>query len=67
MRYDPPVRSSQLPDWAVRLLQRLSPWRKRDVIVGDFAEVFDYIASDQGRGHALAMVRGAGAQVHPLL
>lgn len=60
MGHAPGPRSTRLPPWAVRLLQRLAPGPRRDVIVGDFAEVFAYIAQDEGRSRAL---RWYGAQV----
>jgi putative ABC transport system permease protein len=41
-----------LPRWAVWLLHRLVPWRNRDVVLGDFAEVYRYIAGTEGRGVA---------------
>ncbi len=42
-----------LPRWAVRLLQRLVPLYHRDVVLGDFAEVYRSIAVSEGRGKAL--------------
>ena len=42
-----------LPAWAVRLLRWMTPGYHRDIIVGDFAEVYRYIATSRGQGHAL--------------
>ncbi len=42
-----------LPPWALRLLERLVPYRLRDVVVGDFAEIFYYIAQEDGRFSAI--------------
>ncbi|MCH8962269.1 MAG: ABC transporter permease, partial [Bacteroidetes bacterium] len=43
----------ELPLWAERLLLRLAPFRNRDVVVGDFAEIYQYIAAREGRRRAL--------------
>ncbi len=45
--------NTTLPHWAARLLYRLAPAHNRDVVLGDFAEVFQYIAEDEGRTRAL--------------
>ncbi len=42
-----------LPRWAARMLYRLAPAHNRDVVLGDFAEVFQYIAEEEGRTRAL--------------
>ncbi len=42
-----------LPGWAVQVLRRLLPAYHRDVVIGDFAEVYRSIAASRGRGRAL--------------
>ena len=42
-----------LPRWAVKLLQRLVPLYHRDVVLGDFAEIYRSIAVSRGRARAL--------------
>ena len=44
--------TGDLPRWAVRLLQRLAPWPNRDIVLGDFAEVYRYIVAADGRRRA---------------
>ncbi len=41
-----------LPRWAERLIGWLAPSRNRDVLLGDFAEVFGHVAATEGRGQA---------------
>ena len=43
----------ELPRWAERLLLRLTPLRNRDTVVGDFVEIYPYIAAREGRRQAL--------------
>ena len=45
--------SLELPRWAERLLLRLVPFRNRDTVVGDFAEIYEYVAATEGRGRAI--------------
>ena len=47
-----------LPPWAERLLLRLVPFRNRDTVVGDFAEIYQYIAAREGRRRALRWYGG---------
>lgn len=44
--------SHGLPGWAVWLLYRLVPSGNRDVVLGDFAEIYSYIAATEGRSKA---------------
>jgi len=48
----PPRASGDLPRWAVQLLQRLAPLPNRDIVLGDFAEVYRHIVAREGRGRA---------------
>lgn len=48
----PPGASGDLPRWAVQLLQRLAPLPNRDIVLGDFAEVYRHIVAREGRGRA---------------
>lgn len=43
----------QLPEWAIRLVAWLSTDRNRDNVVGDFAEAYHDIASQNGSGRAI--------------
>ena len=43
----------RLPGWAMRLLRWLTPLYHRDVVIGDFAEIYRSIAASRGRGRAL--------------
>lgn len=48
--YPPPSHEpGDLPDWAFHLLERLIPERSRDVILGDFAEIYRYTFEEEGR------------------
>lgn len=40
--------SNSLPSWALSLLERIVPYRNRDVVIGDFAEIFYYVAREDG-------------------
>lgn len=51
---DPP----QLPPWAAQLVARLAAPSVRDAVVGDFAEVYAYVAARAGRGAALRWYAG---------
>ncbi len=42
-----------LPRWAERLLRLMIPAYHRDIVIGDFAELYRAIAASQGRGRAL--------------
>ncbi len=42
-----------LPRWAERLLRLVIPAYHRDIVIGDFAELYRAIAASQGRGRAL--------------
>ena len=44
---------TRLPLWAVALLERLIPIRQRGVVLGDFAEAFQWRAEEAGRRRAL--------------
>lgn len=46
-------RWAELPRWAERLLGLLIPADNRDVVLGDFAEIYCYIAATEGRIRAL--------------
>jgi len=48
----------RLPHWAERLLRWMTPVYSRDIVIGDFAEVFRQIAARQGRGRALCWYWG---------
>lgn len=51
MRVYPPPLSPEpgdLPTWAIRVLEHLIPARNRDVILGDFAEIYRYIFQEDG-------------------
>jgi len=48
----PEPANSRLANWAIRLLEWLSVERDRDIVVGDFAEAYSYIASEEGRNRA---------------
>ncbi len=41
-----------LPVWATALLERLVPYRYHDDIIGDFAESYSWISSEEGRMRA---------------
>ena len=43
----------ELPRWAERLLLRLVPFRNRDTVVGDFAEIYYHVAAREGHRQAL--------------
>ena len=47
-----------LPPWAERLLLRLVPFRNQDTVVGNFAEIYQYIAASEGRWRALRWYGG---------
>ncbi len=49
---------TSLPRWAERLLTRLASAHNRDVVVGDFAELFAWRAGEDGRGRALVWFWG---------
>ena len=42
-----------LPRWAEQLLRLVIPVYHRDIVIGDFAELYGSIAASQGRGRAL--------------
>ncbi len=42
-----------LPRWAEWLVLKIAPWRRRNIVAGDFAEVFRYVAEEEGRSAAL--------------
>lgn len=48
----------RLPKWAIRLLEWLSTDRNRDIVVGDFAEAYDVIASREGSRRAIVWYLG---------
>ncbi|MEM8556602.1 MAG: ABC transporter permease [Bacteroidota bacterium] len=48
----------RLPNWAVAVLEWLCPSRNRDVVVGDFAEVYHRIASRRGTARATVWYLG---------